>query len=232
MSNIYDWMKDSFTLLPNIILDYFGQLNITSDEFVLITYLLTKSSQGEVVDELEGANLKLGWTQVKLMEVINSLMNKQYLSLELKPNAVGRQTDHYSLRPFFEFLDTKYYQKNEAKAAKGTLNEGQILVSDFEKEFSRTLSPLELEKLASWIHKDGFKAELIKIALREAVIHQALSFNYIDRILLNWKKKNIRTVIQAEKEIQAFQNKSFQKQAGKQEFQEFHIPIIDWAKGD
>ena len=35
--------------------------------------------------------------------------------------------------------------------------------------------------------------ELIRLALREAVLNQAYSLKYIDRILLAWERKNITT---------------------------------------
>lgn len=40
-----------------------------------------------------------------------------------------------------------------------------------------------------WIDQDGQDPVIIKAALREAVMSGALSFRYIDRILIDWKKK-------------------------------------------
>ena len=232
MSTIYDWFKEGFTLIPNHLFSEYAQLKLNSNEFVLISYLLSKATQGESTDELEDATIQLGWTKQKLMEVINSLMNKKYLLLELKPDMNGRQTDHYSLRPLFEFLDSNYFAKKDLASSNNSNYHGQDLVLDFETEFGRPLSPIELEKISAWINKDGFNHELIKIALREAVIHQALSFNYIDRILLNWQKKNIRTVLQAEKEIFNFQERTQPDAKEGNAIPEVKIPIInDWGKG-
>src|SRR5699024_10925191 len=77
-----------------------------------------------------------------------------------------------------------------------------------ESEFGRPLSPIEIETLVAWIENDKYSPELIQLALREAVLSQAYNFKYIDRILLNWEKKNIRTKEQVEKEIQRYRNLS------------------------
>src|SRR5699024_12555455 len=77
-----------------------------------------------------------------------------------------------------------------------------------ESEFGRPLSPIEIETLVAWIENDKYSPELIQLALREAVFSQAYNFKYIDRILLYWEKKNIRTKEQVEKEIQRNRNLS------------------------
>jgi len=46
---------------------------------------------------------------------------------------------------------------------------------------------------------------LIQLALKEAVLSQAYSLKYMDRILLSWERKNLKTAaqVQREKERQA-----------------------------
>ena len=78
---------------------------------------------------------------------------------------------------------------------------GKSLYSIFEAEFGRPLSPIEMETLIMWLEEDRYSVELIQLALREAVLSQVYNFKYIDRILLNWEKKNIRTKEQVEKDF-------------------------------
>lgn len=58
-----------------------------------------------------------------------------------------------------------------------------------------------------WLDEDKYPLELIEMALREAVLNQVYSLKYVDRILLNWEKKNIRSKAQVEKESQSYRNK-------------------------
>lgn len=63
-----------------------------------------------------------------------------------------------------------------------------------EKEFGRPLSPVEIEQINKWQNDESLSCELIQEALRRAVLGGHFSFRYIDRILLAWAKKNVRTL--------------------------------------
>lgn len=69
----------------------------------------------------------------------------------------------------------------------------------FEKEFGRGLSPLETEKIVEWQENLGFRDDVILEALKRAVYRGKYSFAYIDTILHDWFKKNIRTVCEIER---------------------------------
>lgn len=241
-SSTYDWMKEGFTMVPNILFNRFHQLNLTSDEMLLVLYLLSQMNQSQSIEETTKIANQLGWTSSKLFSELNQLMDKNYLSIELVPDRNGKQTDHYSLRPFFEQLDEKYFQKvanqptnqliSKAKFTEDeTFKETESLVMSFESEFGRMLTPLELETLNNWVAKDNYQPALIKYALKEAVIHQAISLKYIDRILLTWEKKNIRTVNEAQQESDRFQQKQQNKVMPPKKdgrYDHFEIPLYDW----
>lgn len=62
------------------------------------------------------------------------------------------------------------------------------IISIFEHEIGRLLSPVEVEILEDWKTK-GYSESLIKDALKEAIYNgaTATSFKYIGKILQNWK---------------------------------------------
>ncbi len=70
----------------------------------------------------------------------------------------------------------------------------------FESEFGRPLSAIEYQRISQWLEEDKYQPDLIQFALREAVLNQAYSLNYIDRILLSWERKNITSKEQVEEE--------------------------------
>ena len=70
-------------------------------------------------------------------------------------------------------------------------HEQKSLFVTFEQEFGRPLSPMEFWQLLNWAAE--YREDLIMQALTEAVIASKRNFRYIDRILLNWKKENIKT---------------------------------------
>jgi len=50
------------------------------------------------------------------------------------------------------------------------------------------------------------------MALKEAVISQKISLRYVDRILFEWKKKNIKTSTQVTKHASSFREKNIRIQ--------------------
>lgn len=204
-STIYDWIKDGFTLVPNKLFNDYHRLNISSDEMILIIFMMCQINQGQSLEDISLTSKHLGWSQSKLHEVLNSLMNQGFLEIELIENDQGKKMDHYTLRPLFEKLDEEHYQKISVSESPTTQEKERSLVAIFEDEFGRTLSQIELETLFTWTQKEGYSEDLIYLALKQAVLNGALSLKYIDRILLNWTKNNIHTVEAAQREIERFE---------------------------
>lgn len=64
----------------------------------------------------------------------------------------------------------------------------QSLFDVYESEFARPLSQIELQRMSDWMSQ--YDQKLILYALREAVLYDKRSFDYIERILMEWKKRN------------------------------------------
>lgn len=71
----------------------------------------------------------------------------------------------------------------------------------FETEFQRPITQVELVRLSDWSRE--YDQQLIIYALREAVIKEAFNFNYIDKILCEWKRKGMTAEKYEEREIYA-----------------------------
>ena len=67
-----------------------------------------------------------------------------------------------------------------------------------EKEFGRTLSPMEYEIIKAWLD-GGFSEELIKEAIKEATMNNVSNLRYIDKILFEWNKAGIKNSADVEK---------------------------------
>ncbi|HEL2057728.1 TPA: phage replisome organizer N-terminal domain-containing protein [Streptococcus suis] len=82
----------------------------------------------------------------------------------------------------------------------------QTLFSDFESSFGRLLSPFEIEGIQVAVEKEGYREDLIREALKEAVFRGKPVWNYIKAILRNWKNENIHTVEQVAARNQELEN--------------------------
>ncbi len=95
----------------------------------------------------------------------------------------GKTVDYYDFTGIYERLEFLLQQQSKEVAE---TNEEKIreLYRLFEGEFGRPLSAIEYQRIGQWLDEDHYDPELVQFALREAVLNQAYSLNYIDRILL------------------------------------------------
>ena len=69
-----------------------------------------------------------------------------------------------------------------------------------------------MEMIKQWQTEDGYPDDLIQLALKEAVLNQAFSLKYMDRILLSWERKGIKTKNQAIKKISEYNMRNDQEE--------------------
>lgn len=84
-----------------------------------------------------------------------------------------------------------------------------------ENNFGRTLSPLEIEQIDYWLEE--YEPELLKHAIKIAVLNNAKNFNYVRGILNNWKSKGIKTL-----------NEVLEPKIEKENDEIIEIPDYDW----
>lgn len=198
-----DYRNLGFTTLPNGLIAYYPQLHISDAELLLIIQLEAFAQHGEQFPSNEkiAANTNLSVSEVA--NLIQQLIDQNYLSIEQTTDSQNRIADNYSLKPLYDKLD-EYL--NEHVLVKDQRQQNSTKISDslennplnriarqFEIEFGRYLSPIEREEIASWLNVDHYSPEIINLALREAVLSQAYSLKYVDRILLNWQRHNLKT---------------------------------------
>ena len=78
-------------------------------------------------------------------------------------------------------------------------NHADNLYDFVEKNFGRTLSPVEIDEISKWENND-----LTRYAIKQAILNGAYNFSYINKILHNYKMNNIQTVQQAQEADKKF----------------------------
>lgn len=196
-----------FTTLTNGLLAYYPQLNISDAEIILIIQLEMFSQQGENFPSNEQIAANTNFSTTDVANLIQALIDNKYLAIEQITDEQGRIGSQYSLNLLYakldKFLATKL-STSITKTDKATINNidnSQLnkLMRQFEIEFGRYLSPIEREEISAWLNVDHYEPEIIKMALREAVLSQAYSLKYVDRVLLNWKRHNLKTISEVQK---------------------------------
>jgi len=89
-------------------------------------------------------------------------------------------------------LNTNYKVSNNNTTINNKINKEEkieTLYSMIERNFGRTLSPLEYEEISKW--KDN---DITRYAIKEAVLRRALNIKYINAILRDCEAKGIKTI--------------------------------------
>lgn len=95
----------------------------------------------------------------------------------------------------------------------------------FEQEFGRPLSPMEVDRIRQWCEESD--SMLIMEALRRAVMMGKMNFRYIDAILLEWRKNNLRTLSEVAQYDQKFQEQRTSRYPVKKKSAKKEQPLED-----
>lgn len=194
------YLSMGHTTISNLMIDYYQELGMTNEEFLLWLQLTRFEQKGERFPNLERLAKRLNWTTNQLYNQLNLLIEKQMMQIIQHTDEQGKKTDVYDFSPLYSKIEQFLTQKEQKQLSQNKQQKAQTLFRHFEEEFGRPLSPIEYQRINQWIDEDHYQTEIIYLALQEAVINQVYSLNYIDRILLSWERKNIRTPQQVSEE--------------------------------
>lgn len=224
---VEDYLSWGQTIVSNGILQYYRKLGATNDEFLIYLQLLQFQQQGEFFPQVQSLADNTGKKVEEVYQLLGNLQEKKWIALETVKDAQRMLYDRYDLTLVYTQLSQFLQKKAEKKQVSDQKQQIQDLYQAFEQEFSRGLSPIEMEMVASWLEKDHYSPELIQLALKEAVLSQAYNLKYMDRILLSWEKKNIHTKEQVAQEQKKRSGEISSKQADEQLPD---IPFAPWMK--
>ena len=191
-----DAFKSGNLVLPSALLMHYNQLFSSSDDFLVwqFFYLQNTTALGELSPSQIAE--KIGKQVLDVNQAISRLTDKgllQYRTIELN----GEIEVIFDATLALERLD-QLSQQQDAGRIQLAQNDLKGLVETFQQELGRLLSPFEIEDLEKSLKEDGTSADLIKEALREAVLNGKPNWKYIQAILRNWRHEGIKSVAQVE----------------------------------
>lgn len=211
MEKIINLIEHGTVNFPRLLLLNYKSLKITSDELILIIYLLNESdvfNPKKIADDM-------GLKMPDVLELVNGLEEKGILTISVR-KVNNLREDFIDFKNLYSKLAFLIINENIVNDEKIEEN----LFDCFEHEFARTLSPVEYELINGW-KEIGYSEELIILALKEAVFNGVTNLRYIDKVLYNWKRKGLNSKEAIEKDKINFQNKN--KNTEKKELMDY-----DW----
>lgn len=180
--------SDGNISIPIYFIKNYKKFNLELDEFLFLMYLYNLGDNvlfnpGEFSEKL---NIDL----TNIMNYVGNLTDKGLIRVEVVKNDKGYMEEMIILDDFYNKLSLVIMDDvNESKSDSSNSDVFEII----EKEFGRTLSPIEIEIIKTWLD-NNFSEDLIKEALKEATFNGVSNLRYIDKILYEWAKSGINTV--------------------------------------
>lgn len=218
-----DLVLEGFTSVPNILLKMYRRIGISDFQMmILINLIRFRVEDKDYFPTPEAIAQYMESTPASVKNELADLQGKEIIAVsEYYDNEKNTVFKGYDFEPLFlkvsdvwAAIRAKEIEASEKIIRKANTANGfesfryddsiSELIVIFEKEFGRALSPIEVEQIEKWAEEADVK--LVVEALRRAVLGGKHNFKYINSILLEWKKNNLKTL-----EVIAAYDLDFQK---------------------
>ncbi|HJA89261.1 MAG TPA: DnaD domain-containing protein [Candidatus Jeotgalibaca merdavium] len=220
------WLASGQTVIHNSLLHHYATIGLDETELIFIIQMQSYLDQSVFFPNMAEIANRMGRREADIFSILHSLIQKNIISISTEKDDQGKVVDRYSLLPLYKKLQELLSRK------KGQFEEKQQsinLLEIFQQEFGRLLTPIEMQTIGEWLDRDHYSQDIILEALREAVLNQKYSLKYIDRILLSWDKKNIRSSSQAKQETKRFAHSQYKEPTPTDDEEEL-IPLFNWLE--
>ena len=111
----------------------------------------------------------------------------------------------------------------ENKIKENSFNTTTNIYEYIEKNFGRPISPVEYEKINTWLSL--YAKEIIEHAVAISVMNSKKTFNYVEGILKTWKGKNLTTLNEILEDERQFDRLKYNRNNQEKELSE---PLFDY----
>lgn len=216
-SKLIEIFKQGNMVIPLYLLQHFKDLKLKLEEFIFLMYLYNLGDNF-VFDPTKFGN-DLNMSLVEVMSFIEALTDKKFIRVESKKNDKGIMEEFIIMDDFYSkltMITIDEVNKETNDASKSDIFEV------IQKEFGRTISPIEYEIIKAWI-ESGINESVIKEAVKEATFNGVSNLRYIDKILYEWGKLGVKTVEDVEK------NRMKRNNTNKNQVnEEVDMDVIEW----
>ena len=184
-------LKTRMIYYPLYLYRYRIELDLSDSNFIFLTYLMNFGDKFSF--DLERFSKDLNIEPEEVFERIESLRKSKFIEISTIEKEKKLKEEEITLLPLYKKISDIIISEEDDKE-----NEEELL-TDIEKSFGRTLSPIEVDFIMNW-NKKGYSNEIILSAIKETILNGANNLKYADKILFEWNKKGIKTVEDVDKD--------------------------------
>lgn len=200
------WTEQGNVHISQLFFQQYKACGIEDDEALLILHMTAFIEKGNHFPTPDDLAERSHISKEQVSHLMQRLFQKGYLTIEQKYDDNGMLNEAFSFYSLWNCLLDSLITEETSKEQQSQKDEEGEIFRLFEQEFGRFLSPMESETISMWFDQDQLSPELIRAALKEAVLAQKMSLRYIDRILFEWKKKNVKTLSDVEKQASQYRS--------------------------
>lgn len=169
--------------IPKYVLTHAKDFNLDVNSLILLIYFLNQKNKDifnykKIIEDLN-------FSEKELFDSISLLKDKKLISIQMEKNDSGVLEEKLDVSSFYDIILSKFINESDNE------EENSNLYDSFEREFGRTLSPMEYDIINSWLEAKIDKGLIIE-ALKETVFNGVSNLRYVDKILYEWNKKGIK----------------------------------------
>ncbi|WP_412520691.1 DnaD domain protein [Staphylococcus simulans] len=194
-----EFLRKRPVVIRRELLDHYADMELSESDLIILLKLIYEYEHSNKQPSISYLSKGTTMKEREVTGVIQRLIQLDLLDLTVQKDEEGRFAEFMNLDGFYQSF-SKIIQAQETEQRE--LNNQASFKSLFrmiESAFGRPLSPIEIDTLNQWIDVDHHDISVIQAAVNEALSQEKMSFKYIDRILLNWKKNNVKTVEDSKK---------------------------------
>lgn len=192
MSQYYMLIKNNLIDFDKLMIDKYHLLGLNETDAIIIIKLNRLLAKGEIKLESKHLEPSMSLTNNTISKRIVDLVKNGYITLTLT-EVDGSEV--FSLDETYKKLSNILEKEDELGKKESTNNLTKEVVGMIESEFSKVITPIELEIINDWIYIDKFSLDKITEAIQIAKRNKKMNVKYVD-VFLNKKpevsdKKNI-----------------------------------------
>lgn len=214
-AKLVDIFKQGHIVIPLFMLQHYKELKLEIGEFLFLMYLYNLGNKFIFDPSKFASDLNLDIKDI--MNYIGALSDKHFIRVEVMKNDKGLMEEMVLMDDFYSKLSLITMDEINNDSSTDSSNIYEVI----EKEFGRTLSPMEYEIIRAWLD-NGMSEELIQEAIKEATYNGVSNLRYIDKILYEWSKLGIKNA----KDVS--DNKKKRAKAKEEASSDVDMDIMDW----
>ena len=187
-NNLKDIIQRGNIVIPLYIYKQFPNLKIDLESFLFLMYLYNKGNK--IPLDINRLSEDFFSDTKSIMKYISKLQDSKLIEIKVIKNDRNIMEEFIYLDFFYEKIALSVVSE-EVEKEKQEEDEMDVF-SMLEKEIGKQLSPIEIEIVKAW-KEVNYSDEIIKEAIKEAVMNGVTTLRYIDKILSSWAKKGIKT---------------------------------------